>query len=428
MRRSTVDPIGYSLLVEVRNFSDQAVETRLTINLDETLVDVVPLEIEPNGVFQKQIESTARAGGILTGKMKLDDGLALDDEANAILPSRPEIPVRLVTPEDSESYFLTRVLQSIPLVKLVGEATPESQTEPALTVFSGIVPDEIPSGPVLLVDVPADGPPLDDTLPAWRLGDAIENPIIAKQEKESPLLRHVHLQNVVMAGGKDLDVHQSLGAPTTLLETASGARVCVSIEREQGRILMLATDLDTSDLPLRIAFPVLMTNAMNWFFRESGEIQPALATDQLAEVDWDLGDDTNLVTANLIAPDGDASIVTVERNRARIGPLAAAGIYRMTLDRVDEVKRDEQADQEDNLDSEGLMEVTAEDLREKKADKFVAVNLCNANESDLRIPELPQSVAGQLPPAGRSPWFYLVFLAAGLVLTEWVLFQRRIVA
>lgn len=422
VRRSTVDPIGYSLLVEVKNYSSEPVETRLTLNLDDALVDVIPLEIEAEGAFKKQIDSTSQSGGVLTGKLKIDDALELDNSARAILPQRPEIPVKLIAADDSESYYLSRVLESIPLVRIVdAEADPRSDDDATmLTIFAGVVPDSIPDGPVLLVDIPESGPKMGEAdQPAWVLGDKIENPIIAKQEKQSPLLRHVQLQNVILAGGRDLDVGDALGTPTTLLETASGARVCVSIERSEGRILLLASDLDTSDLPLRIAFPVLMTNAMNWFFRETGEIQPALATGQTTDVPWDVAKDGGLQTANLVSPSGEVALVTVDRNSVKLGPLGGAGVYRLTTEDVSA---------EADAIPQGEGSVDQADADSDPNATLFAVNLSNANESDLRIPELPETTEGELPPAGRSPWFYLIALACGLVVAEWVLFQRRLVA
>lgn len=432
VRRSTVDPIGYSLLVEVQNFSEQTVDTRLTLQLDETLVDVIPLEIEAGGSFRKQIDSTSSAGGVLSGTLKLDDALELDNSARAILPGRPEIPVKLVTHEQSESFYLNRVLESIPLVRIAS-----ADEAASLTVFAGVVPETIPDGPVLLVDIPDSGPELtgaesaedeagdagvlNAAQPAWRLGEPIENPIIAKQEKESPLLRHVQLQNVILAGGRDLEVSELLGAPTTLLETASGARVCVSVERAEGRILLLACDLDTSDLPLRIAFPVLMTNAMNWFFRETGEIRPALATGRTADVPWDVELASQQETANLVAPSGEVSLVTVAKNTVKLGPLTHVGVYQLTASEVAQTTADESAE------TGAAGEAKQTDAVPQDATLF-AVNLSDANESDLRIGELPESTVAELPPAGRSPWFYLIVAACGLVLTEWALFQRRVVA
>ena len=253
-RRSTVDPIGYSLLVEVRNFSDEEVETRLTIKLEEALVDVIPLSIEANGSYRTQIDGTSQAGGVLVAELKGDDGLGVDNIARAVLPERPEIPVRLVVGGESESYYLRRVLESIPLVEILEE---EDADKARLTVIANEVPETIPDGPVLLVDIPDSGPKLGEgaqASPAWTLGEEIESPIIAKQDKSSPLLRHVQLQNVIIAGGRDLDVSDSLGTPTAILESAGGARLCVSVERPEGRMLLLSSDLDTSDLPLRIAF------------------------------------------------------------------------------------------------------------------------------------------------------------------------------
>lgn len=416
VRRSTVDPIGYSLLIEVQNFSKESVETRLTLKLGDVLVDVVPLKIEAGGAYRKQIDSTSQAGGVLTGKIDVDDGLAVDNLAHAILPHRPEVTVKLVTGEESESYYLRRVFESIPLVRIIEPSDEGAEDAVGLTVFAGVVPDAIPTGPVLLVDIPESGPKIGGAgQNAWLIGDPIENPIIAKQEKQSPLLRYVQLQNVVLAGARDLDVNEALGASTTLLETASGARVCVSVERTEGRILLLASDLDTSDLPLRIAFPVLMTNALNWFFRETGEIRPALATGYTADVPWDIGDDLESGTANLIYPDGQASLVTVEKNTARLGPLPQVGVYRLTTQQLSPVG-------EPTDDSGALAEGSP------AKGTLVAVNLSNANESDLSMPDLPLATATDLPPAGRSPWFYLIVAACGLVVTEWVLFQRRVVA
>ncbi|QDV43030.1 hypothetical protein Enr13x_28820 [Stieleria neptunia] len=417
VRRSTVDPIGYSLLVEVHNFSSQPAETRLTLKLDDALVDVIPLEIEAEGSFRKQIDSTSRAGGVLTGELKSDDVLQVDNVARAILPNRPEIPVKLVAGEDSESYYLRRVLESIPLVQILPSDAVGPEPAAQLTVFAGTVPETLPEGPVLLVDIPESGPVIGpDGQPAWRLGEQVENPIIAKQEKQSPLLRHVQLQNVILAGGRDLEVSETLGTPTTLLETAGGDRVCVSIERSEGRILLLASDLDTSDLPLRIAFPVLMTNAMNWFFRETGEIRPALATGLTTEVPWDVAEDSESGTANLIAPTGERTLVTVQRNKVKLGPLPSVGVYRLTTKDVSETG------DSDSGGSDTAPMGVADDAN------LVAVNLSDANESDLRLPELPETTAGELPPAGRSPWFYLIVAATGLVIAEWALFQRRVVA
>jgi hypothetical protein len=165
-----------------------------------------------------------------------------------------------------------------------------------------------------------------------------------------------------------------------------------------------------------------MTNAMNWFFRETGEIRPALAAGRTADVPWDIASDSEMGTANLIAPSGSASMVTVEKNNVRLGPLPSVGVYRLT---TEDVSSSTQRDGDVETDES---EIQVDALDPDAEGTLIAVNLSNANESDLTIPELPTSNAGELPPAGRSAWFYLILAACGLVITEWALFQRRVVA
>ena len=47
VRRSLLDPIGYEILTEVTNASDEPVECRLEIDLNDSPVDVIPLTLTP---------------------------------------------------------------------------------------------------------------------------------------------------------------------------------------------------------------------------------------------------------------------------------------------------------------------------------------------------------------------------------------------
>ena len=58
VRRSLLDPIGYEILTEVTNASDQPVECRLDIDLNDAPVDVIPLSLTPGQTWSKAIEKT----------------------------------------------------------------------------------------------------------------------------------------------------------------------------------------------------------------------------------------------------------------------------------------------------------------------------------------------------------------------------------
>ena len=60
----------------------------------------------------------------------------------------------------------------------------------------------------------------------------------------------------------------------------------------------------------------------------------------------------------------------------------------------------------------------------------LAVNLANAQESDLRTSAEPAALASLSidSPSGRPVWYYLTLLGAILICLEWYLYQRRWIA
>ena len=151
VRRSLLDPIGYEILVEVVNCSDEPVECRLELDLNGDVVDVVPLKLEPDGRWAQVFEKTSADGGRLRrpnqparragGRQR-----GLRDPAQARVQ-----PVTLVT---DGNLFLEKVFEAIPLVRLsVTKELPQGPVRGGrFTVFHRKVPDALPAGPVLVID------------------------------------------------------------------------------------------------------------------------------------------------------------------------------------------------------------------------------------------------------------------------------------
>jgi hypothetical protein len=226
--------------------------------------------------------------------------------------------------------------------------------------------------------------------------------------------------NVLLDGGRDIQVDEAVGQPTTLLETAAGAAVLVSVERPEGRLLILSADLDSSDLPLRIAFPVMMTNAVNWFLRRTNEINPAMSTGETASLPWDAAENDDANEAVLVDATGGRSRVTTEDRRVSVGPVESVGLLGLF---APSSLPAELANDEAPSTPLQVLQVNPEARGE-----LIAVNLCDSQESDLRPAELPSQSEDSLPPAGLPAWLFFVFGAVGLVLGEWALFNRRVVA
>ena len=406
VRRSLVDPIGYEILVEVQNDSEKPLECRLNLDLygrdaegKETAspVDVVPLKLEPGKSYSNTFEKTSAEGGRLVASLATNDALAADNQAVAILPRREYQPVTLVT-EGSGNLFLRKVLEAIPLVRLTVTKELPKGAAPGITVYHRKVPKVVPPGSVLAIE-PAESTDL------WEVGPKLQNPIVTKQDKDSPLMAHVRLDNVMMPEARQLTLK---GKPQVLASALAGEPIYAVLDRPAGKVLVLTVDLEKSDLPLQTAFPILMTNALAWFAGSKGELRESLATGGVAEIE--LPASAQRKDLVLRAPDGQVRPLPRNGDKAVVGPLDRCGVW-------------------------GIVPRTAPDVAKggkgaratPPAVLEVACNLASRAESDLRPPkDLEARPAGRGASWGGRPiWYYLIATAWLLAGLEWFLYQRR---
>jgi hypothetical protein len=390
VRRSLIDPIGYDTLVEVVNHSSADAESRLEIELNGRAVDVFTLKLKPNERWSQVIDNKVSAeGGKLTAKLTAADALAVDNLATALLPKRAEQAVLLVC--EQPNLYLEKVLEANPVVRLsVVRKLPTTIPANTVVIYHRITPNELPAAPCVIID------PANDTT-YYTASDKFQNVIITQQDKESPLMTNLRLDNVLLPEARKLSFLPAAGKPRILAASVNGEPVLVALEPAERKVLLLGINLDRSDLTLRTAFPILMTNALTWFAGERGELRPAYATGATAEVPLP-ADQKELV---LRAPNGAVRPVPTGVASTTIGPFDQAGVWSIAPP---------------GADTPALQEV--------------AVNLANAAESDLRpnsaVSEKPiptQLLAGSV--FGRPTWFYLLFLAFVLAAVEWYLYQRR---
>ncbi|MEM8735578.1 MAG: BatA and WFA domain-containing protein [Planctomycetota bacterium] len=477
VRRSVVDAIGYQVLVDVTNFGVEKAETRLELDLDEELIDVLPVAVEPGETVTRIVDHTSAIGGVMRATLGIVDGMEADNLALAVLPSRRPFRITLVS---EGNLFVASVLSSVPLVELniVGEASAVDAAACDLVVFDKAVPQQLPSGNVLVVD-----PQSDCNL--WKVGEQVEQPIVASVNSDSPLTQHVRLDNVLFPGARELDF--SVDA-RPLIQDPLDQPLLAQVPRSGGDVIVLTCSLEKGDLPLRIAFPVLIKNTLEWFQGIDGELQAAVKTGQVASVrvgglfatpavpgkSESAGDDTvdessaepatssdtfpesNAESAivatesadieivavgedessralSLESPEGELVELVAPTERIALGPLLHQGVWKLRRVRED-VSQDTEAATSDGSESDGSADQSAAVGMDGSAEsdddwQAIACNLTSAEESNL-IPQVEYPKADHLSRSlfgGRSLWFYLTMLAVVLLATEWWLYQRRIV-
>jgi hypothetical protein len=394
VRRSLLDPVGYEILVEVVNASAEAATCRLDLDLNGNPVDVFPLTLKPGEVWTQALEKTSVDGGHLTARLTPDDALAADNQAAAILPKRVAQKVVLVSPGN---LFLQKALEANPLVELRAIKELPKQYEPGVIhVFHRNVPKELPSGGVMVVD-PVEG------CDYWQVAGPLENPIVTKQDVDSPLMRHVRLDNIILPQARKLVPQEGAHA---LVGAVEGEPLYFSFESPGRKILALTVNLDEGDLTFRTAFPIMVTNALGWFASQTGELRESLSAGAVTEIELPprAASAPPLV---LRSPDTTTHALPAIGSKVLLGPLDKVGIWSIAEQPREGIKASEQ--------SEPVLQL--------------ACNLAARTESDLTVPDNWKSeTASPMAAASffvRPIWFYLAACAWLLAIGEWFLYQRR---
>lgn len=267
-------PSTSEVFFEARNFGRAPLKTNLELRYDDHLLDVKPLTIEPGGtqmlVFPSVPRPAANARGHFTATLDVKDALPIDNLARVWLP--PPRPVRVLL-ISTGNVFLEKALSADASVSYELLA-PDAWTEALgakfdVVLFDGFLPPSPPTVSALYVkqtpfdaaDTKLDQPPLteiDSTHPALRLIDFAQTTILKAQSLTLPTS----------------NPEWSYAAP---LRSFDHALLIVGEHRtKHTRLAALGLDLSATDLPLRVAFPLLITNTIHWLAGASTDAPSAL--------------------------------------------------------------------------------------------------------------------------------------------------------
>jgi len=230
---------------------DHLVESR-TISIDaqqkaDVLVDDVPADI-------RTIEVRLVAGEG-DDPDERPDLLSADDRAWAVVPPERTRNVLLVGPGDP---YLETALSYLPDSHLFGltpaeypaGAVRKDGTNWDLIIFEGMVPATLPATPVLAI-----APPTSSDL--GEVGGIVKNPGIGTLGTDEPILRYVDLTTTHIAEARELTLPSWA---RTVIPGPKGAPLLYSGVRAGQPTAVLAFEPRESDLPLQVAFPILIAN------------------------------------------------------------------------------------------------------------------------------------------------------------------------
>ncbi len=380
---------GSELFVRVQNFGSGERKTILSIFDGATLLEARALTIAAGGEAGSTI-GLPSAVGLLRATIDAQDDLALDNTA-WVRPGGNKGRVLLTS--TGPNTFLERGLALQPNLVIDkaqgGASAPTGGGDYDLYVFDGVAPPPDLRGPILLIN-----PPADNGLVA--IAGALERPAVTGQLRDDPIMKGVDLGRVQIADTPAIErpewaraLVESAGRPLLLAGETGGRRVAV-----------IGFALGRSDLPLTLAYPVLLANLVGWLAPEAGSGLPeTVRPGTIVSLTPRTGVDSVLIAA----PDGRERRLIPSRGVVLFAATDMPGPYT-------------------------VREFAGE--REIKRG-VLTVNLLSADESNT-APQTPQLVSaaaggGAAGPTSRSRReFWQPLLAAGLLIlaVEWWIFYR----
>jgi Ca-activated chloride channel homolog len=381
------------LFARVENFADAAAQGVVTISVDGQAVEERDVDLAANGesdqVFE-QLPAGARSASITVANKNGENGLTLDDTAYAVLTQRKPAQVLLVS---AGNQFLEKVLTLLPNVDLYRIASTRYLAVEAdrfdIIVFDNYLPPLLPRGNLLVVNPPDRGP--------YHTSGSISRPRVATWDREDPILAFADIRDMNVARASKLDMPRWA---KPLISTADGIPLLAAGQDGDRRVTILPFDLQQSNLPLMSAFPILMSNIVNYlsppWVVQSAEIQTGAAESlsPLPQVD----------TIRVAAPDNHTADF-----RTGQGPITYAATDVPGLYRVQQIVQGGQQTVDDDL---------------------FAANLANPDESDIR-PRLsgltnPGPLDAGLTLLQKEFWGVLAAIVLPLLLFEWFWFHKRV--
>lgn len=395
---------GSQLFARVSNYGHETRSAILSLYADGELFDARELNL-PSGedasvtvtAIPEEVQDFSARLSPSAGQTNSLDILPLDDIAWTLSQSGG---IRRVLLAGSGNLFLEQLLAAMPGLEAFRILPspdgvlelPESDQggQPYdLYMFNGILPDEIPDGELFLINPPAGQNPL------ITVGTTFTSTAPARVTSHS-LTRFLDWENVNILRAREVVLPEwgeilvdSPGGPLVLVGENGGRRVAV-----------LTFDLHESDLPLQIAFPVLLANLIEYLLREPN-LQGLAAGESLQP-----GESLEIPA---FGEAGSLTVTTPSGRQIEVDASAGSAVFTETRE-------------------VGIYRVSSP--QEPQFSTAFAVNLFTEEESDLapegdvqignaRVTASAQEEIGQ-----RELWPLIAAAGLALLMLEWWVYHR----
>jgi hypothetical protein len=370
----------WTVFAQIDLFHGEAVEIPVECYVNGDLKSVRKVKAAPNAGIGTIFEVEKPVPEIVEVRLSWPDDLAADDRAWFVV--RQERTKLLLA--GAGNFFLERAVAQVKDAEAfrAEDLSKSSLGEYAAVVIDGVVPEALPEGRYLVFG----------GVPKWegiQAGPEIAQPGVVDWNRRHPVMRHLDPSELSVKASPKLTLP---GFAVPLLET-TGSALAFAWEKGRTRAVVVPFRLQDSDWPLRLSFPLFLSNAIDWL-RDEGKTAPRPGEPLRVR----LADDES--EAEVTGPGGQKRKLSGGKGAELVfGDTERAGVYA---------------------------------VKTAKETRFTALNLADPHESrgevakELRLGKDRVAKAGA-PEAPATPywrWFAAGVLA--LLLLEWLVYHRRL--
>jgi hypothetical protein len=372
----------YEFMLEIKNFDLFPVEFPIRLSIDGGALFESVIAFDAQEKKMLIIPYSGLINGIARATLEIDDDFTVDNQAYLSLNAAKEIWVLLVS---KGNHFLEKLLAAYPnfrvnsVKEIIPSSWPEQTARHDIVIVDRMDFPETDRGNFLLIDA------YSPSIPVIKTGE-VRLPEILAWNRKSPLMANVNLSGLIVEEGANLQADKQL---QPLIES-DRTGLMYALEENGLRVVLIGFDFTRSDLPLKVAFPVMMSNIFNWLNPHKLEFS-ILQTRAGEAFDIYLNPQTDTLYTR--APYEKWEKHPVKMNPFRYENTGRVGIYT---------------------------------IAENGKERYFTVNLADESESDTNSKPLEYLSDQSEPPLGSKEisaqqpfWMLFILMGCLLLMVEW---------
>ncbi|MBT4290650.1 MAG: VWA domain-containing protein [Deltaproteobacteria bacterium] len=379
----------YEMILEIQNFNQRSAICPVNVFLDVQNIYSKTIGLKAGEKKLLVFPFQGEVKGIIEAKLEINDDFLVDNKAFAVIDDPKKIKILLVS---KENYFIQKLLATRPNITLemIPVIDPKylaaHQRDYDIIILDRTFSPGINSGNIISIQTQVANLP-------FHFEQLKPSPVVQDWDRNHPVLRNLNLNALKILEFHQIRAHKDIRPIVDSDQTG----LIYTYQKQNLKAVYIAFDLLKSDLPLKVAFPILIDNMINW-----------LAPDPIPR-------------ENLIFQTGESVPVKLTLNAGQF-------LIRDANDNLHTINSHEREYLFTETKDIGIYSL----IEGEKQTRF-AVNLSDANESNIRSTYQMTKPATDVNKADPFEvefylWIILILISVIFLILEWYFwFKKQIV-